>query len=97
MLIKEQLIAEMLGLPAAQNLADAVIDRRIGAVILAIHLKVHIQRRPAGTEIGLPLQLHMAACDRQRGFHAVLVKGDGAGLCIDMLDRDVKHRGRFSG
>ena len=58
-LVKEQLIAEMLGLSAAQHLADAVIDRRVGAVILAIHLEIDIQRRPAGAEIGLPLQFHV--------------------------------------
>ena len=91
-LIQEQLIGKMLGLASAQNLADAVIDRRVGAVVLAIHFKVHIQRRPAGAEVGLPLQLHMATGDRQGQFLPVLVvKGDGAVFRIDMLDRNIQH------
>ena len=82
----------MVRLPAAQNLADAVIDRRVGAVVLAVHLEVHIQRRPARAEIGLPLQLHIAARHRQRPLAPILVvKGDGAILGIHLFHRHVKH------
>ena len=82
----------MLGLFAAQDLADAVIDRRVGRMILAIHLEIDIQRGPAGAEIGLPLQLHLPARDRQGQFMPVfVVKGDGAVLGVHVLDRHVQH------
>ena len=96
LLVQEQLIGEMLRLLAAQNLADAVIDRRIGAVILAVHLEIDTQRRPTRAEIGLPLQLHLPARHRQRPFAALfVVEGDGMVLLVDMLDRDIKHPPRF--
>ncbi len=82
----------MLGLPAAQHLADPVIDRRVGGMVLAVHLEIDVQRRPTGAEIGLPLQLHIAARDRQRGIGAVLVvEGDGAVLGVHLLQRHIEH------
>ena len=86
----------MLGLLAAQHLADAVIDRRVGGMVLAIHLEIDAQRRPARAEVGLPLQLHAPAGDRQRLLVAILVvKGDGARHRVDVLDRHIKHAARL--
>ena len=94
--VQEQFIGEMLGLPPAQNFADAVIDRGVGGMILAVHLEIHVQRRPARAEIGLPLQLHMAAGDGKRPFPPVLViEGHGAGHRIHDLDRDIEHAPGF--
>ena len=86
----------MLGLLATQDLADAVVDRRVGGVLLAVHLEIHVERGPAGAEVRLPLQLHVATGDRQRHFVAVLVvKGDRAVLGVDLLHRHIHHAPRF--
>ncbi len=86
----------MLGRGLAQDLADAVVDRRVGRMVLAVHLEVDAQRRPARAEIGLPLQLALTARDRQRPFAPrLVVEGDGALLRVDMLDRHVEHPARL--
>jgi hypothetical protein len=73
-------------------LADLVIDRRIGPVVLAEHFEVDAKGRPAHAEVRLPLQLHVAAGDRQRHVLAVLVlKGDRAVLAVDGFHRHVEH------
>ena len=95
-LVQEQLIGEMLGRAAAQHLADAVVDRRVGGMVLAIHLEIDVQRRPAGAEVGLPLQLHMAARDRQGPFAArLVVEGDLAAHGVHVLDRHVQDAAGF--
>ena len=50
LIIQEQLIGHMVRLAPAQHLANPVIDRGVGGMVLAIHLEVHIQRRPARAE-----------------------------------------------
>ncbi len=82
----------MVRLPAPQHLADPVIDRRVGGVVLAIHLEIDAQRRPARAEIRLPLQLHLPAGDRQRPFPpGLVVEGDRAFAGVDLLHRHIKH------
>ena len=96
LIVEEQLIGHMVGFAPAQDLADAVIDRRVGRVVFAIHFKVDIQRRPAGAEIGLPLQLHMAARDRKRPFAArLIIEGDGVVLGVDVLHWHIEDPARF--
>ena len=95
-LIKEQLIGKMLGRAVAQNTADLVIDRRVGAVILAVHLKVDIKGGPTGAKVGLPLQLHIAAGQRQGHFGAIfIVEGDRAFLGVDRFHRHIHYPPRF--
>ena len=94
--IQEQLIGEVVRLTPAQRTTDRVIDLLVGGVLLAIHLKIHAQRRPAGAKIRLPLQLHIAAGHRHGPFLAVLiVKGDGVGFCTDLFHRHVKNTAGF--
>ena len=91
-LVEEQLVDEMLRRAAAEDLADAVVDRRVGLVVLAEHLEIDAERRPAHAEIRLPLQLHVAAGDRQRASRCrLVVEGDRAGLGVDLLHRHVEH------
>ena len=91
-LVEEQLVDEVLRRAAAEDLADPVIDRRVGLVILAEHFEIDAECCPAHAEIRLPLQLHRAAGHRQRRFLAVLVvECDGSGLRVDRLHRDVEH------
>ena len=86
----------MLGLAPAQNFTNAIIDRRIGAVILSIHLKIDIQRSPAGAKVGLPLQLHLPAGDRQRPLTSVLiVKSDRAIPGVHLFHRHIQHTAGF--
>ncbi len=74
----------------AQNAADTVIDRGIGAVVLAIHLKVHTQGRPARTKVWLPLQLHVPARHRKGHFFALFrVKSDRALFGIHLFHRHI--------
>ena len=90
--IQEQFIGEMVRRPVPQDAADFVIDRRIGAVILAIHLKIDPKRRPARAKVRFPLQLHIATSNRHGPFLAVLiVKGDGVGLGADLFHRHIEH------
>ena len=94
--IEEQLVGEVVRLLAAKDLADAVIDRRIGGMVLAIHLEVHIQRRPARAEVGLPLQFHVPARHGQGPFAArLVVEGDRAILGVHLLHWHVKHAAGF--
>ena len=91
-LVEEQFVDEMFRRATAEDFADAVINARIGLVVLAEHFEIDAERCPAHAEIRLPLQLHLAACDGQRGFNAVLiVERDGASLGIHALHRHVKH------
>ncbi len=91
-LIKEQLIGKVLRLALAQDLANAVIDRRVGAVILAIHLEIDAKGRPARAKVRLPLQLHVATCHGQRHLGTVLiVKGDRSLGGIDGFHRHIHH------
>ena len=65
-------------------------------MILAIHFEIDAKGGPAGTEVGLPLQFHIAACDRQRHFLAVFrVEGDGAVGRVHVFHRDIHHPARF--
>ena len=75
-----------------QNTANFVINRGIGGVILAIHLKIYPKGRPAGTKIGFPLQLHITAGHRKGHlFTLFCVKGDGAIFRIHRFHRHIKH------
>ena len=95
-LIEEQLIGEMLRLAPAQNLANLVINGRVGGMVLAIHLEIDIQSRPARAEIRLPLQFHIAAGHRQRGLSAILVvKGNRAILGIHIQQRHIQNAARL--
>ena len=96
LIVQEELIGHVVRFAPAQDLADAVIDRRVGRVVFAIHFKVHIQRRPAGAEIGLPLQFDMAAGDRKRPFAAgLIIEGDGVVLGVDVLHRHIEDPAGF--
>ena len=53
--IQEQLIAEMLRRRMPQNTTNFIIYWGVGGVILAIHLKIHLQGGPARTKIRFPL------------------------------------------
>ena len=66
--IQEQFITEMLGRFVPQNPANAVVDRRVGRMIFAVHFKVDLKGRPARTKVRFPLQFHVATGDRQRSF-----------------------------
>ena len=81
---------------APKRPADAVIDRRVGRMILAIHLEIDPERRPARAEIGLPLQLDAPPGHGQRPFAPVLVvEGDLALLPVHVLHRDIEHAPRL--
>ena len=96
LIIQEQLIAEMLWRPRPQRPADRVIDRLVGRVFLAIHFEIDAKRRPTGSEIRLPLQLHVSAGDRQRPFAPVFViERDLALRGINVLHRHIKHAAGF--
>ena len=72
-------IHELLGRRAAGDLADRVVERRLGEMVLAVHLVIHAQRRPAHAHVGLPLQLAMPAGDRNGLLAAIFLDiGDGA-------------------
>ena len=65
-------------------------------MILAVHLEIDVQRRPACAEIGLPLQLHVATGHRQGPFAPVLVVEGDRGLGrIHRLDRHVEDATRL--
>ena len=65
-------------------------------MVLAVHLEIDVERRPARPEIRLPLQLHVAAGDRQRGLRPVLVvEGDRAVRGVHLLQRHVEHPARL--
>ena len=75
-----------------QNTTNFIINRGIGGVILAIHLKIHPKGRPARTKIGFPLQLHIAASHRKGHLFTLFgVKGNGAILGVHRIHRYIKH------
>ncbi len=82
----------MFGRGTAEDRTDPVIDHLIGLVILAEHFEIDAQRCPAHAEIGLPLQLHIAACHRNGNVASILVgEGHCAVLGVDFLHGHVKH------
>ena len=96
--VEEQFIDIMLGRRAAQNGANPIIDYLIGLVILAEHLEIDAKGSPAHAEIGLPLQLHIAAGDRQCGVAPILIgEGDRAIPGIDLFHRHIKDAPRYRG
>jgi len=61
-------------------------------VVLAEHFEINAKGGPAHAEVRLPLQLHMAAGDRQRRIASVLIgKSDSAIFGIHILHRHVEH------
>ena len=81
---------------AAQRLANTIVDRGIGGMVLAIHLKIHPQGRPTGAEIRLPLQFDLTAGHRQGPFSSgVIVKRNGAVAGIHVLHRHIQHPAGF--
>ena len=95
LLVEKELVDELLRWLGAEDLADLRIDRRVGHVVLAEHLEVDAERRPAHAEIRLPLQLHMSARDRQRRVLAILVdERHSTRLRINRLHRHVENATR---
>ena len=96
LVIEEQFIGEMLRCRMAEDAADPVIDRGVGGMVLAIHLEIDTQRRPARTEIGLPLQLYVAARNRDGPLAAIrIVEGDGATGGVDGFHGHIEHPARL--
>ena len=91
-LVEEEFVDEIASAARRRGLADPSIDRLVRLVVLAEHLEVDAERGPAHAEVRLPLQLHVAAGDRERRVLAVLVlERDRAGFRIDLLHRHVEH------
>ena len=96
LVIKEQFIAEMLRFFAAKNFANAVIDRRVGRMVFAIHFKINAKRGPARAKIWLPLQLYAASRHRHGPLLAgLVVKRHSARFGVHMLHRHIHHATRF--
>ncbi len=92
LVVEKQFVDVMLRRNASENFADLVVDRRVGLVVLAEHLEIDAERGPAHAEVGLPLQLHMAARHGQRDIATVFVgEGHGAVLRIDILHGHIQH------
>ena len=82
----------MLRRHTAQQIADRIINYGVGLMILAEHFKINAHRRPAHTEIRLPLQLHLAAGDGQRCLGAIFIEEcDRSGFGIDRLHWYIEH------
>ena len=93
LVVEEQLVVETLRRHAAERRAD--LARQFDRIdqVLAGHLVVDAERGPAHRPVRLPLQLAMAAGDRQRDalFGLGIVIGDGAGLGVVLHDRHIQH------
>mmetsp|Transcript_29470 Transcript_29470/g.57733 ORF Transcript_29470/g.57733 Transcript_29470/m.57733 type:complete len:214 (+) Transcript_29470:395-1036(+) len=90
LVVQKQLIAEVVRGLHAKGPTNRVIDFLVGGMFLAIHLKIHAQGRPTGAKIRLPLQFHIAACDRQGHLDPIrIVKGHSASRRIHMLHRHI--------
>ena len=65
-------------------------------MVLAIHLEIDAQRRPARAKVGFPLKLHVAPRNQKGPLFAVLVvEGDVAVLGVYLLHRDIKNAARL--
>ena len=92
-LVEEELVVEALRRRAAERSADAA--RQLDRVdqVLARHLVVDAERRPAQRPVGLPLALDVAAGDRlldQLAGVGIAVD-DGAGVELALDDRHLQH------
>lgn len=91
-LVQEELVVEAFRRNPAQGLADRARGLDRVDQVLAAHLVVDAQRRPAHGPVGLPLHLHMAAGDGDLDLRTVLVlEDDRALLDIALQGRDLQH------
>ena len=99
LVVEEQLVVEALRRRAAERRAD--LARQLDRVdqVLAGHFIVDAERDPAHRPVGLPLQLAMAAGDRERDALPGLgiVIGDRAGLDVMARRSAPAARRRCSG